>query len=114
MWLKNATGGNCFPSTGAAKLHASHSTPPPGGAENRQCCPNCPGGAGDSDKLTVGEFVVAIGNPGGLELERSVTLGITAATDRSFDVYDWVFGLIQTDAAINPGNSGRAAGKLAR
>jgi len=61
---------------------------------------------GDSDKLTVGEFVVAIGNPGGLELERSVTLGIVSATDRSFDVYDWVFGLIQTDAAINPGNSG--------
>lgn len=61
---------------------------------------------GDSDKLTVGEFVVAIGNPGGLELERSVTLGIISATDRSFDVYDWVFGLLQTDAAINPGNSG--------
>lgn len=61
---------------------------------------------GDSEKLTVGEFVVAIGNPGGLELERSVTLGIISATDRSFDVYDWVFGLLQTDAAINPGNSG--------
>jgi len=61
---------------------------------------------GDSDKLTAGEFVIAIGNPGGLELERSVTLGIISATDRSFDVYDWVFGLLQTDAAINPGNSG--------
>ena len=35
-----------------------------------------------------------------------VTLGIISATNRSFDVYDWVFGLLQTDAAINPGNSG--------
>jgi serine protease Do len=61
---------------------------------------------GNSEELTVGEFVVAIGNPGGVELERSVTLGIISATDRSFDVYDWVFGLLQTDAAINPGNSG--------
>lgn len=61
---------------------------------------------GDSDALTVGEFAIAIGNPGGPELQRSVTLGIISATDRSFDVYDWVFGLLQTDAAINPGNSG--------
>jgi len=61
---------------------------------------------GDSDELTVGEFVIAIGNPGGLDLQRSVTLGIVSATERSFDVYDWVFGLVQTDAAINPGNSG--------
>jgi serine protease Do len=61
---------------------------------------------GDSDKLTAGEFVVAIGNPGGRQFERSVTLGIISATNRSFDVYDWVFGLLQTDAAINPGNSG--------
>ncbi|MDD3074101.1 MAG: trypsin-like peptidase domain-containing protein [Eubacteriales bacterium] len=61
---------------------------------------------GDSEQLTVGEFVIAIGNPGGPELQRSVTLGIISATDRSFDVYDWVFGLLQTDAAINPGNSG--------
>ncbi|HBI56239.1 MAG TPA: peptidase S1 [Firmicutes bacterium] len=61
---------------------------------------------GDSGQLTVGEFVIAIGNPGGPELQRSVTLGIISATDRSFDVYDWVFGLLQTDAAINPGNSG--------
>lgn len=61
---------------------------------------------GDSDRLTVGEFVIAIGNPRGLEFSRSVTLGIVSATERSFEVYDWVFGLIQTDAAINPGNSG--------
>ena len=61
---------------------------------------------GDSNLLTVGEFVIAIGNPRGLEFSRSVTLGIVSATERSFEVYDWVFGLIQTDAAINPGNSG--------
>lgn len=61
---------------------------------------------GNSDQLTTGEFVVAIGNPSGLEFRRSVTLGIVSATQRSFEVYDWVFGLIQTDAAINPGNSG--------
>lgn len=61
---------------------------------------------GDSDQLTVGEYAIAIGNPGGAILQRSVTLGIISATDRSFDIYDWVFGLLQTDAAINPGNSG--------
>lgn len=61
---------------------------------------------GDSDQLTVGEYAIAIGNPGGPLLQRSVTLGIISATDRSFDIYDWVFGLLQTDAAINPGNSG--------
>ncbi|MTI96354.1 MAG: PDZ domain-containing protein [Firmicutes bacterium] len=61
---------------------------------------------GNSDALIAGEFVAAIGNPGGLDLERSVTFGIISATDRSLDVYDWVFGLVQTDAAINPGNSG--------
>lgn len=61
---------------------------------------------GDSEQLLVGEFAVAIGNPSGPLLQRSVTLGVISATDRSFDIYDWVFGLIQTDAAINPGNSG--------
>lgn len=61
---------------------------------------------GDSDRLVPGEYAIAIGNPGGLELERSVSLGVISATERSIEVYDWVFGLIQTDAAINPGNSG--------
>lgn len=61
---------------------------------------------GDSDKIVVGEHVIAIGNPGGLELQQSVTLGIISATNRNIEVYDWVFGLLQTDAAINPGNSG--------
>jgi serine protease Do len=61
---------------------------------------------GDSDKLVVGEVAIAIGNPTGLELQQSVAVGVISATDRSLEVYEWVFSLIQTDAAINPGNSG--------
>ena len=58
---------------------------------------------GDSDTLRVGEWVIAIGNP--LGLDHTVTLGIVSAKGRSefggqFDDY------LQTDAAINPGNSG--------
>ncbi len=61
---------------------------------------------GNSDKLVVGEVAIAIGNPTGLELQQSVAVGVISATDRSLEVYEWVFSLIQTDAAINPGNSG--------
>jgi serine protease Do len=69
-----------------------------------------PGGAtlpvaeiGDSDSLKVGEWVIAIGNP--LGLDHTVTLGIVSAKGRTgfggqFDDF------LQTDAAINPGNSG--------
>ncbi len=59
---------------------------------------------GDSDALEVGEWVVAIGNP--LGLQASVTAGIVSAKGRdNLNITD--FGdLIQTDAAINPGNSG--------
>jgi serine protease Do len=58
---------------------------------------------GDSDSLRVGEWVIAIGNP--LGLDHTVTLGIVSAKGRSefggqYDDY------LQTDAAINPGNSG--------
>jgi serine protease Do len=58
---------------------------------------------GDSDKLDVGDFVVAIGNPFGLS--HSVSLGIVSAKERVVEggPYD---DFIQTDAAINPGNSG--------
>ena len=58
---------------------------------------------GDSDKLQVGEPVMAIGNPFGLE--RTVTTGIVSATGRVIGQgpYD---DFIQTDASINPGNSG--------
>jgi S1-C subfamily serine protease len=56
-------------------------------------------------KLAVGQLVVAIGNP--LRLERSVSLGVVSAIDRTLPGRDGPFeGLIQTDAAINAGNSG--------
>jgi S1-C subfamily serine protease len=60
----------------------------------------------DSRRVKVGQLVLAIGNP--LRFERSVSLGVVSALDRSLPAPDrHVFeGLIQTDAAINPGNSG--------
>ena len=59
---------------------------------------------GDSDKLEVGEFVLAIGNPFGLS--HTVTMGIISAVGRvSVGIADYE-DFIQTDAAINPGNSG--------
>ncbi|NOY64270.1 MAG: DegQ family serine endoprotease [Nitrospirae bacterium] len=59
---------------------------------------------GDSDKLKVGEFVLAIGNPFGLS--HTVTMGIISAVGRAnVGVADYE-DFIQTDAAINPGNSG--------
>jgi len=57
----------------------------------------------DSDKLEVGEWVVAIGNPFGLS--HTVTAGIVSAKGRSVDLAKFE-DFIQTDAAINPGNSG--------
>ena len=58
----------------------------------------------DSDKLQVGEFVLAIGNPFGLS--HTVTMGIISAVGRaSVGITDYE-DFIQTDAAINPGNSG--------
>src|SRR5262249_3409067 len=64
-----------------------------------------PATLGDSSKIAVGDWVLAIGNPFGLD--QSVTAGIVSAKGRrslleNFDGED----LIQTDAAINPGNSG--------
>jgi serine protease Do len=58
---------------------------------------------GDSDRLAVGEWVMAIGNPFGLD--STVTSGIVSAKDRQIGAgpYDH---FIQTDASINPGNSG--------
>lgn len=61
---------------------------------------------GDSDKLRVGETVIAIGNPFGLH--QTVTSGIISATGRAnVGIADYE-DFIQTDAAINPGNSGGA------
>lgn len=66
---------------------------------------------GDSDKLEVGDFVVAIGNPFGLNSfgnSQSATFGIVSALKRSDLNIEGVENFIQTDAAINPGNSGGA------
>jgi Do/DeqQ family serine protease len=61
---------------------------------------------GSSSKLRVGDVVLAIGNPFGLE--KTVTLGIVSATERTGVDLGLLENLIQTDAAINPGNSGGA------
>ncbi|MCA1203218.1 S1C family serine protease [Priestia flexa] len=70
---------------------------------------------GDSDKLKVGEPVIAIGNPLGLQFSGSVTQGVVSGVNRvipqdlnSDGSPDWQAEVIQTDAAINPGNSGGA------
>jgi serine protease Do len=63
---------------------------------------------GDSSQAVVGETVVAIGNPSGIELAGSVTRGIISAVNRTVSSNSAQFSYIQTDAAINPGNSGGA------
>ena len=66
---------------------------------------------GDSDKLRLGEWVLAIGSPLGEELRSTITAGIVSAKGRSMPNYDGEFKIesfIQTDAAVNPGNSGGA------
>lgn len=67
---------------------------------------------GDSDAVEVGDISVAIGNPLGLEFQRTVTEGIISGLDRTISVqntdgsYVTMEHLLQTSAAINPGNSG--------
>jgi len=61
---------------------------------------------GDSAKLQVGEWVLAIGSP--FQLSRTVTAGIISATGRSNVGFSEYEDFLQTDAAINPGNSGGA------
>lgn len=66
---------------------------------------------GDSDKIKVGQWVMAIGNP--LSLTSTVTAGIISATGRNINIIRdengyGIENFIQTDAAINPGNSGGA------
>lgn len=63
---------------------------------------------GSSGSVEVGESVVAIGNPLGMELMGTVTKGIISAKNRSIEVDGKTFVLLQTDAAINSGNSGGA------
>ena len=64
---------------------------------------------GDSDKLRLGEWVIAIGSP--YDLRSTITAGIVSAKGRSMPNYTGEFkveSFIQTDAAVNPGNSGGA------
>ncbi len=66
---------------------------------------------GDSDKIKLGQSVYAIGNPIGLEFQRTVTSGIISAVDRTIKIKEdeelsYMEDLIQTDATINSGNSG--------
>lgn len=61
---------------------------------------------GDSDSLRIGESVIAIGNPLGFELMNTVTKGIVSGKNRQITINDKSMNLIQTDAAINSGNSG--------
>ena len=66
---------------------------------------------GDASRLEVGEPAIAIGNPLGLEFQRTVTSGIISALNRTIRIDtesgpNYMEDLIQTDASINPGNSG--------
>ena len=66
---------------------------------------------GDSDQLRLGEWVLAIGSPLGEQLKGTITAGIVSAKGRSLPNYTGEFKIesfIQTDAAVNPGNSGGA------
>ena len=63
---------------------------------------------GDSDGINIGETAVAIGNPLGLDFQRSVTSGVISGLNRNIGEVqgNYMDGLIQTDASINAGNSG--------
>ncbi|MGD1838900.1 MAG: S1C family serine protease [Nitrososphaeraceae archaeon] len=61
---------------------------------------------GNSDNLKVGQIVIALGNPFGLNGGPTVTTGIISSLNRNIEFEDGILELVQTDAAINPGNSG--------
>lgn len=65
-----------------------------------------PATLGDSNQAKVGEFVMAIGNP--LDMDYSVTCGVISAVNREIESDGTTYQAIQTDAAINSGNSGGA------
>ena len=66
---------------------------------------------GDSDNVKLGQIAYAIGNPIGVEFQRTVTSGIISGVNRTIKIEDengetYMEDLLQTDATINPGNSG--------
>jgi serine protease Do len=70
---------------------------------------------GDSDQLKAGEAAIAIGNPLGLGFSQTITVGVISSPRRTIPIslgqdgnIDWEMDVIQTDAAINQGNSGGA------
>jgi serine protease Do len=63
---------------------------------------------GDSDRLKAGETAIAIGNPLGLAFSQTVTVGVISAKERIMNINEHSFTFVQTDAAINDGNSGGA------
>ncbi len=66
-----------------------------------------PAELGNSDDIRTGDIAIAIGNPLGLEFQKSVTQGIISGMDRTIQTENTTMtGLVQTDASINPGNSG--------
>ncbi len=70
-----------------------------------------PAELGDSDKVNIGAYAVAIGNPLGMAFDRSVTQGVISGLNRTINVSEQsgtmlMEGLMQTDASINAGNSG--------
>ena len=60
---------------------------------------------GDSSQLEVGQDIIVVGNPGGLDYQNTTTKGVISALDRKLSTSS-LTKYIQTDAAINPGNSG--------
>lgn len=75
---------------------------------------------GDSSLVKVGETVLAIGSPTGVDFSGSLAVGVISGKDRSISVdfdnngiEDWDMIMLQTDAAINPGNSGGALVNMA-
>ena len=61
---------------------------------------------GDSENITIGSTVIAVGSPMGSDYSGSVTRGIVSGKDRMIENNSIITKVIQTDAAINPGNSG--------
>ncbi len=61
---------------------------------------------GDSSEIIVGEPAIVIGNPLGETFWQSMTEGIISATERTIESEGYIMSLIQTSAAVNPGNSG--------